>query len=83
MESSPTLPRSTFGPKGTDWPAVCKEVDGLKGQWGKVGQYSASTATRIRRGEFPAVDPSKYEVASKTEEGVTYLWMRRKKKGES
>lgn len=82
MESSPTLPRSTHGPKGTDWTAVCKEVDALKGEWGKVGIYSHSTATRIRRGEFPSVDATKYEVASKTDEGVTYLWMRRKKRGE-
>ena len=82
MESAKDLPVGRFGKRGTDWSAVCKQIDALKGKWGKVGVYSPSSATRIRRGEYPAVDPSKYEVATRTVEGVSYLWMRRRQKGE-
>lgn len=82
METASSLPTGTFGKRGTDWPAVCKEIDALRGKWGKVGVYSPSSATRIRRGEYPSVDPEKYEVATRTVDGVSYLWMRRRQRGE-
>lgn len=80
-ETATTLPPSQYGRRGTDWSAVCAEIDELPiGKWGKVGQYHGSTVTKIKNGQFPAVDPARYEAtARKGEDGNTYIWLRRRK----
>ena len=73
------LPPIRMGRRGTDWPAVLKIVDKAKGKWCDVGEFDASVASQIRRGEWRSIDPEVYEVSvRRTGEGsrVT-LFMRR------
>lgn len=85
VEPVDSLPPRTHGSQGIDWDEVCREVEaeGKKSdRWCKVGTFTASVATHIRRGKYPSVDPEKFEVTTQRSTeviGKSVLYMRLRK----
>jgi hypothetical protein len=74
-----SLPERTRGSRGVDWKQTCLDVEAEGGAWCEIGDFHSSTASHIRVGRYPSVDPTRFEVTtqrSTTDPKKSTLYMR-------
>jgi len=54
------------GPRGFDWTEIAAAVEAAKGAWCEIGVFHPSTVSHVRNGRYPAVDPERFEITSRT-----------------
>lgn len=72
------LPPSRLGRGKVDWQTVMETCDENPGKWVKTGPLSAGVGTHINSGRYPKIDNTIYEATTRTSNGETFVFLRRK-----